>query len=71
MTPARPRSARIWKRRVRHAGTRVFAVVEDWTAPGGRPPRSESEVSTLVAAVTLAAGGLFLLIMLVTWLTRS
>ncbi|BAL90868.1 hypothetical protein AMIS_56480 [Actinoplanes missouriensis 431] len=56
---------------MRVAGARVFSAVEDLTAPGTRPERSESEVSTLVAVVTLAAGALFLLIMMITWLAKS
>ncbi|WP_433825592.1 hypothetical protein ACQP2E_26185 [Actinoplanes sp. CA-015351] len=71
MTPARPAPADVWKRRMRVAGSRVWSAVEGWTAPGGRPERSESEVSMLVAVVTLAAGILFLMTMLLTWLFRS
>ncbi|MEU4563286.1 hypothetical protein AB0F72_33315 [Actinoplanes sp. NPDC023936] len=72
LTPARAtRSRRHWKRRMRVAGAWVWSAVEGLTAPGARPERSESEVSTLVAVVTLAAGALFLLIMMITWLTRS
>ncbi|MBB2944320.1 hypothetical protein FB565_004049 [Actinoplanes lutulentus] len=56
---------------MRVAGSRVWSAVEGWTAPGARPERSESEVSTLVAVVTLAAGALFLLTMLLTWLSKS
>lgn len=56
---------------MRVVGARVFSAVEDLTAPGARPERSESEVSTLVAVVTLATGALFLLIMMITWLAKS
>ena len=71
MTPVRPAPARVWKRRARIAGSRVWSAVEGWTAPGVRPERSESEVSTLVAVVTLAAGALFLLTMMLTWIVKS
>ncbi|MEU4692659.1 hypothetical protein [Actinoplanes sp. NPDC023714] len=56
---------------MRLAGARVWSAVEDWTAPGARPERSESEVSALVAVVTLAAGALILVTMLLTWLLKS
>lgn len=69
--PSPPCAGDVWKRRVRVAGSRVWSAVEGWTAPGARPERSESEVSTLVAVVTLAAGALFLLTMLLTWLSKS
>ena len=71
VTPARSGSAQAWKRKMRVAGERVWSAVETWTAPGARPERSESELSALVAVVTLAAGALILLTMLLTWILRS
>ena len=59
-----------WSRRLRDAGSRALSAVGNMATPVERPARSESGVSTLVAAVTVAAGLGFLLIMLVTWLTR-
>ncbi|WP_328477458.1 hypothetical protein OHA21_24555 [Actinoplanes sp. NBC_00393] len=57
-------------RRLRHAGSRVLTTVGNLATPVDRPARSESGVSTLVATVTVVSSVLFLLIMLVTWLTR-
>ncbi|MFC7528283.1 hypothetical protein [Actinoplanes sp. GCM10030250] len=61
---------RTWGDRLRAAGSRAISVVGNLATPVERPARSESGVSTLVAAVTLAAGLMILLVMLVTWLTR-
>ncbi|GGN22968.1 hypothetical protein GCM10010109_37740 [Actinoplanes campanulatus] len=59
-------------RRLRAAGDRLLTVVGEWTAPGPqRPEWSESSMSTLVGAVTAAAGILFLAAMLVIWFARS
>ncbi|MBG0562759.1 hypothetical protein [Actinoplanes aureus] len=60
----------VWVRRLRHAGSRVLSTVGNLATPVDRPARSEDGVNTLVATVTLAAGLIFLLVMLVTWLTR-
>ncbi len=59
------------KRRLRSAGTRVMSAVENWTAPGGRPELSDAGLSTLVATVSVGASLLFLIAMVVTWLSRS
>ena len=60
-----------WTKRLREAGARMLSAVGNLATPVEvRPPWSEAGVSTLVAAVTLAAGLLFLLVMLVTWMTR-
>ncbi|MEU8659599.1 hypothetical protein [Actinoplanes philippinensis] len=58
------------RRRLRHAGDRLLTVVGDWTAPGERPAFSDNSLSTLVRTVTLAAGGVFLIAMLIIWLVR-
>ena len=58
------------RRRLRHAGDRLLTVVGDWTAPGDRPAFSDTSLSTLVRTVTLAAGGVFLMAMLIIWLAR-
>jgi hypothetical protein len=68
---ARPVQARVLRRKLRVVSGKVWTAVEDWTAPGERPERSESEMSTLVARVTLAAGALILLTMILTWLIKS
>ncbi|MEU4422007.1 hypothetical protein AB0F81_15390 [Actinoplanes sp. NPDC024001] len=60
----------VWARRLRVAGARVLSTVGNLATPVERPARSESGVNTLVATVTLATGLIFLLVMLVTWLTR-
>ena len=59
-----------WSRRLRQAGCRALSTVGNLATPVDRPARSESGVSTLVATVTLATGLIFLLVMLVTWLSR-
>jgi hypothetical protein len=68
---ARPVQARVLRRKLRVVGGKVWTAVEDWTAPGARPERSESEMSTLVAVVTLAAGLLILVTMFLTWVFRN
>ena len=60
-----------WKKRVRHAGSRVLSAVEGWTAPGGRPEWSESGMSALIATVTVVTGLMILLVMMITWLANS
>ena len=61
---------RAWKERLREAGARMLSAVGNLATPVERPAWSESTLSTLVAGVTLAAGLIFLLVMLVTWLSR-
>lgn len=57
-------------RRVRQAGMWVLSTVGNLATPVERPARSESGVSALVATVSLVTGLVFLLVMVVTWLTR-